>query len=196
MRHANKERATVRGIGFLGYGPHEASLNGKNTRVYQIWGKMFTRCYCPKFLNSNPTYRDCVVHEDWHNFQNFAEWYKQQEFRDDGYCLDKDVLFKGNKVYGPDTCCLIPQEVNKLIAVSKIKSSDLPTGVVLRSCGIKFQATVTCFGRVNYAGTFETADEAHLAYKTLKQKYVKDMAELWKGRISKDVYEALMKWSF
>ena len=26
MRHVNKERATVRGIGFLGYGPYEALM--------------------------------------------------------------------------------------------------------------------------------------------------------------------------
>ena len=28
--------------------------------------------------------------------------------------IDKDILVKGNKVYSPNTCCLVPKNVNNL----------------------------------------------------------------------------------
>ena len=26
--------------------------------------------------------------------------------------IDKDLLYEGNKIYSPETCCLIPKEIN------------------------------------------------------------------------------------
>lgn len=36
--------------------------------------------------------------------------------------LDKDIFIKGNKVYGPDTCCLVPIRVNALLPQEILKN--------------------------------------------------------------------------
>jgi hypothetical protein len=108
----DKMSPSMYGIGFIGDGNHKPSKNGKHTKVYARWKDMIARCYDEKLQAKKPTYKGCSVSKEWHNFQNFAEWY-HENYPADGkdYQLDKDHLVKGNKVYSPDTCCfLTPQE--------------------------------------------------------------------------------------
>lgn len=106
----NKFHPTVFGIGFIGQGNYTT-----NSKCYNTWALMIQRCY---YRDSETTYKDCFVHKHWHNFQNFAEWY--YKFYDSDFMqkwhLDKDLLVKGNKIYGPDTCCFLPQRINKIIS--------------------------------------------------------------------------------
>jgi hypothetical protein len=43
--------------------------------------------------------------------------------------LDKDILYKGNKIYSPDTCVFVPQEINALFVKNDANRGDLPIGV-------------------------------------------------------------------
>ena len=47
----------------------------------------------------NKTYIGCTVCEEWHNYQNFAQWHEEHyyEVPNEIMCLDKDILIKGNK---------------------------------------------------------------------------------------------------
>ena len=89
------------GIGCLGEGKYKMSENGKKTKCYNTWHNMLERCYNPKYQEKYPTYKDCEVCESWHNFQAFAEWYENNyyEIPNESMSLDKDILFKGNKIY-------------------------------------------------------------------------------------------------
>ena len=91
----------VIGVGYMGDGTHKPTLNGKHTKPYKTWVGMIERCYCTKRLLRFPTYSDCTVCDEWHNFQNFAIWFDDNYI--EGYHLDKDVKIKGNRVYSPDT---------------------------------------------------------------------------------------------
>ena len=44
-------------------------------------------------------------------------------------------------------------------------------------------------------GRFDTPEEAFQAYKQVKESYIKEVAEKWKGDIDPRVYEALMNWT-
>lgn len=96
-----------------------------------IWTSMLSRCYCPTYLRRFPTYKDCYVVEDWHNFSNFVKWFKSNYV--EGYRLDKDFLIPGNKEYGPDTCLFIPANTNGVIAQHKKWQITFPDGAVLKT---------------------------------------------------------------
>lgn len=107
---------SVYGVGYYGHGKYSARTNSEKTEEYIKWFSMFVRCYDEKYQEKQPTYIGCSVSEDFHNFQNFAEWYNRNKYE----CnypleLDKDFLYEGNKVYSPSTCCLIPKEINNQI---------------------------------------------------------------------------------
>ena len=122
-------RPSVMGIGFIGVGDYTSkSHKGKS---YKLWLGMFTRCYSESYQNKFPTYKDCTVHPDWHNFQNFAEWY-EENYPNDGerYHLDKDIKIKGNKIYSPFACLFATVEDNVRSANAKSYKLVGPDGVV------------------------------------------------------------------
>ena len=104
------------GIGYIGEGKYKSKENGKNTRVYKTWKNMLQRCYDSKYHEEKPTYINCSVSEEFHNFQNFGEWDEYNFYQIEGQqmCLDKDILVKHNKLYSPDTCIYVPKTINSL----------------------------------------------------------------------------------
>lgn len=63
----------VFGVGYIGEGDYKTRENGKTTRVYQTWNNMLIRCYDEKYQEKRPTYKNCFVNEEWHNFQNLIQ---------------------------------------------------------------------------------------------------------------------------
>lgn len=64
---------SIAGIGYFGQGEYKAHINKKMTKEYQIWSSMITKCYDEKSLQKEPSYRECSVCKEWHNFQTFAK---------------------------------------------------------------------------------------------------------------------------
>lgn len=190
----NPYHPRVLGIGYIGVGPFNAGRSSKHTPEYEAWKSMLTRCYAPMFLNKNPTYRGCFVGKDWHNFQNFAEWFSNQVFKGSGYDLDKDLLSGDVKIYSESTCCLIPSALNTFLISDKAKNSDYPAGVSLHSRSATFSARVSVNGVRKNLGFYRTPNEAYRAYVKAKEAYVKEMALEWQERIDARVFNALMKW--
>lgn len=183
---------TVSGVGFLGLGKHTARDNGIESLEYRVWRSMIRRCYSPKAQVRDYMYAGCTVNDDWHNFQNFAEWYTNHEFSGLGYDLDKDLLIQGNKIYSPNTCCLLPKELNGIIH-AKNKSSGLVGTTFHKQTG-KWQAQLKNNGRQIFLGLFESQTEAHSVYIAEKEAYVRERAEYWRGSIEGKAYDALMNW--
>lgn len=183
----------VCGIGYFGIGKYEARINGKLTPEYSAWNGMLARCYDEKVTNKHPTYKDCEVCEEWHNFQNFAEWYVNQKHYGLGYDLDKDIIFKGNKLYSPETCTLSPQEINKLLLENPSIRGEYPMGVCYFKRAGRFMAGVKMYGRRVHLGYFDTVEEASQAYQKAKKKHIKKVALEWKDRIDERLFDALMQ---
>ena len=96
--------------GYLGVGEHTYNSNPKRS---DCWRAMFKRCY--EEHGNYPTYTQTTVCEEWHNFQNFAEWYDTNY--QEGYDLDKDLKdVRGLKVYSEDTCCFLDPILNKQLS--------------------------------------------------------------------------------
>ena len=117
---------SVYGVGCVGIGKHETKINGRNTKPYDTWNSMLTRCYSQKSMMRSPTYHDVTVCEEWHNFQNFADWFYVNYAK--GLHLDKDVKVKGNKIYSPDTCLFITKANNSIQAKASRHTFINPQG--------------------------------------------------------------------
>lgn len=108
---------------YIGVGVYKThDCNQKSTFEYKKWRWMLLRCYNPNELEKEPSYIGCNVCNEWMNFQNFAQWIQDNKYQCDNLELDKDLLILGNKLYSPDTCCLLPHEIN--FAVSNCTSIE------------------------------------------------------------------------
>lgn len=184
--------ASVYSVGFVGEGEYKLSENGKSTKCYRTWLQMIRRCYSKKFQERNPTYKDCEVCPEWHNFQVFAEWYYENYYKIDGevMCLDKDILWKGNKIYSPDTCIFVPNRINCLFIKADSKRGDLPIGV--RRYKNTYVAQMNIKGKMAHLGYFDTPHKAFLMYKLNKELALHIIANEYKDKIPNKLYNAMM----
>lgn len=186
------------GIGFIGEGKHSIRENDRYTDKYLTWSGMLMRCFSKRFLEDHPTYKDCTVCEEWHCYQNFADWYDENYYEVEGHRmhLDKDILVKGNRVYSPDTCAFVPQFINGMFIGRKALRGNLPIGV--KTCSrYENKYEVRCCdskGGRKYLKTFNSPEEAFEAYKEYKEQVIKDIAEEYKLLIPDNLYEAMMNY--
>lgn len=179
------------GVGYSGEGVYSKDSSKEMKHVFQIWVDMLRRCYCEKTLQKRPTYKGCTVCDEWHNFQNFADWYINHEFYGLGYELDKDLLVSGNKIYSPNTCCLIPSILNATLQTGRNRESSLPRGVSKHS-GSGYITKLVTQDYGNLYKRFATVEEASVFYKKMKKEDLINRAEKWKYLVAVDVYESLL----
>lgn len=189
----------VYGVGFIGVGEYSAKIGKSIHPFYEAWRGSLRRCYDPKAQKKRPNYIGCSVHSDWHNYQDFCKWSEEEVFFT-GYKLDKDLLVANNKVYSPDTCVYLPNELNCMISNTGIGGRELPKGVSLSSNPKArskiYVANLQRKTTNNYnLGYFDNPEEAHAVYKMEKEKYVKERAMFWRENISTKAFDALMCWT-
>ena len=161
---------------------------------YIKWHDMIHRCYNAKFHKRQPQYIGCTVCEEWLNYSNFKVWYDQHKIPGMSLDLDKDILFKGNKVYSPETVALVPHAINTLFLSKKADRGDYPIGVSYEKDKKKFRAYMSFMGGQIKLGTFDTAEAAFARYKEYKEDFIKDIAEQYRDIIPDKVYKAMMNW--
>jgi len=185
----NLNHPVIFGIGYYGIGKYKAWGGVKLNKNYNMWTGMIKRCYDEKMQEKHPTYKDVTVCEEWHNFQNFAAWFEDNYI--EGFELDKDIICPDCRVYSPETCCFVPREINLLF--KNITKRNLPLGVYyLRG---RYQVSTPTNDKSTYIGFYKTVEEALIAHKTAKEKYMKEAAEKWKDKIDSRVYDALMNYT-
>ncbi len=143
---------------------------------YKTWAGMLRRCYSVALHARFPTYKDCSVASEWHRFSAFRNWMSRQNW--EGNQLDKDILFHGNKVYGPETCVFVSLEVNSFVTDSRAIRGSLPIGVYLhRECRKYYAQLNDGKGKHIYLGAFDTPDKAHMAWLAAKREKAIRLAE-------------------
>lgn len=203
----NKSKKRVYGVGLndadyvlqkeetVGY------INGKRKRkivgfcpYYRTWENMLKRCYSARFQERNPAYKDCTVSDEWLTFSNFKRWMEKQNW--EGKQLDKDLLFEGNKVYGPDTCVFITQTVNKFTTDRGADRGKWPIGVNWHKGANKFQSLCSnpFTKKQEYLGLFTCEQQAHNAWRKRKLELAHELAAIQTDpRVAKALIERYSK---
>ena len=187
-------------VGMIGV-KYPAKVNNKHTKEYIAWRCMLVRCYDSKYKQDFPTYDDVECCKEWLYFENFYEWIHSQEnfekwLNGDKWAVDKDILVKGNKIYSPDTCCLVSPNVNALFVRQDSSRGDLPIGVRKRKYGYQALCSNPYTHKTKAIGRRKTIEETFNIYKIHKENLIKQVAqeEYAKGNITKRCYEAMMNY--
>lgn len=191
---------TIYGVGITG-NKYPLSINCELTREYVLWHSMLCRCFDKRFKIAQPAYDEVDCCKEWLLFDNFYEWLHNQDnfdkwFSEKWWALDKDIIVKNNKIYSPEMCCLVPQNVNCLFLKRKAERGSLPIGV--KQSGKLFEATCNNpFTRKNERlGRYKTPELAFESYKIYKEMQIKQVAqeEYNKGNITKKCYDAMINY--
>lgn len=187
----NPYHNSVCNVGYVGEGVYPKSINSKITKSYTTWYDMINRCYSEKELLKRPTYKDVTVCEEWYNFQNFAKWFEENynPIHMINWHLDKDILVNGNRVYSPETCCFVPNEINLLF--KKDKNGKYNPGVFYDKRNNKYRSRITFNGKEKHIGYYDTELEAHSSYIKEKLIHIKKVSDKWRSLIGEKVYNAM-----
>lgn len=184
----NRQFHKVWGVGICEKGKHIAQVDGKGTKLYDHWTAMLNRCYNPNSSKYNADrYLDVTVDERFHYFQDFAEWCINQVGHNEDFVLDKDLLSDGQRAYSPEHCVFVPNEINAAFNSAQKARGQWPIGVYYNKKACKFIAQINEFGTRRCLGRFSTPDDAFNVYKINKEKQLKELADLWKGKIDSRV---------
>lgn len=187
---------TYSGVGYLGMKTYYKEAK-EYKRQLEVWTSMLKRCYNEN-CERHTWYEDCTVAEEWHCFANFLKWYNEHYYElPDGMGdldLDKDMKSHNNKVYGPDTCLLIPAAINRRIYHRITSSSNLPLGVTYDKKTGKYKARGKIDKKDVHFGKYDTIEEAFQRVKLEKESEIRKAAELYKPYMPQEVYDAVMNY--
>lgn len=180
---------------------------GNRTITFGYWEDMMKRCYYQPDVERYPSYSECYVCDEWLELPNFERWVVDNYYQcgDERMVLDKDILFKGNKLYSPDTAMFVPERINGLFTKTNRMRGTYPIGVYYKKKNGKFCAQVSKLSdemrgtkKQEYLGLFDTPEEAFIAYKFEKEKYIKQVADYYIARYSNfplKLYRALYNYT-
>ncbi len=180
IRTPSSAMSTSRRSLVFGVGINDSPYNTSNTEngklipcpLYSQWKAMLQRCYCPKWKARYPTYDACTIATEWLRYSNFLVWADQYDWV--GKHLDKDLLIKGNKLYGPDTCLWIDPNINRLLLNSVKRRGTCPIGV--SELVGKYIARISINGKMQTIGLFGSVEEASSAFLKAKAAHVSSIA--------------------
>jgi hypothetical protein len=150
-------------------------INGKPVpcKIYATWKNMLWRCYSLRSQKTNPSYVGCTVTPEWHTFSNFRNWCLSQGDIINKQ-LDKDILYPHNKLYSPETCVFVTNNLNSLLTKANAIRGKYPIGVSLHKRKNKYIAHISIQSKNKYLGLYTTPEEAHQAYINAKIQHIQD----------------------
>ena len=192
----NPYYSEVLNIGKIG-AKYPSKKDNKHLKEYIVWRHMLERCFDLNYKNKYPSYKHVTCCDEWLLYENFYEWlHKQPNFNKwlngNRWAVDKDILYKGNKLYSPETCLLVPQNINSLFTKRNLCRGNLPIGVQEHSN--KYRAYLSVFGKHINFPVRESIDEAFSDYKKHKENMIKHIAktEFDNGNITKECFDAMV----
>ena len=187
---------TFYGVGYMGMRTNYKD-SSRYSRQHEVWSSMMKRCY-NKNCTRHTWYEDCRVAEEWHNFANFLKWYNDHYYElPEGMGevdLDKDIKYHNNKIYGPDTCLLVPAAINRRIYHRITSYTGLPLGVTYDEKSGRYKARGRADKKDKFFGYYNTVEEAFARVKLEKEKEIRKAAELYKPYMPEEVYNAVINY--
>lgn len=173
---------------------------GRLKSSYISWFCMLKRSYDKKYKIEHNTYKDVTCCDEWNKYSNFEKWYDENywECGEEKMSLDKDILIKGNKIYSPDTCIIVPQRINALFTKNDYNRNMFIGVYKDKKCKSRYVSKISKNGKFEWIGRFNTPEDAFYAYKEAKENYVKQVANEYKQKYPNfphKLYDAMYKYN-
>lgn len=174
-----------------------------DSKEYNTWYHMLTRCLNSEYKNKKPTYKDVTCCDEWLSFWNFCDWLRSQENYNvwkelKWSSIDKDIFRKGNKIYSPENCFLVPVNVNNLFVKHDALRGEHPIGVYYDKDVKKYKSFCTnpFIEKIVTIGSYNTEKEAFESYKEYKEALIKKIADIEyeKGTITEKCKNAMYRY--
>lgn len=185
-------------IGFLGGTKYNGNVNYYE---FNIFKNIIERCYkknCSSYISYGA--KGVKVAKEWHNFQNFCEWYinekqKYKNLKNLQLDLDKDLkcLQKQSKIYSKETCILLPTDINCFLAGEHKTVGITPKFI---NDELYFESKIRYKNKICNLGTFKSFEEAKIAYAKEKKKYWLELLEQYKNILPKEYYNLCLQYDF
>jgi hypothetical protein len=169
--------------------------NGKHLQSYIIWQGMIRRCYDENFQKKHPTYKNCTVDKKWLCYENFQKWYDYNYYevknKQDKMCLDKDIFYKNNTIYSPNTCCFVPNSINALFKNQCHNNHDISHR--------KYGYSIYC-GRKDktkkYIGFTTNKDEAIKLSNQARTEHLHEIVSQYENQLPYYLYRYLIEYTY
>jgi len=193
----------VHGIG-LNNRKYPSRVNKDITDEYDAWKSMLYRC-TEGLWSRSPNYKGTTCSENFKHYSFFYEWCQEQvgfnnkDENGNRWHLDKDLLCANNdkymRLYSENTCVFIPHSINSLLIKRDSARGAFPVGVCWHIRDKKYTAQCSVKGgKRRQLGSFDTVQEAFIAYKTFKECLIKEVANEYNHQLDPRAYQALMKY--
>jgi hypothetical protein len=133
-------------------------------------------------------YEFTTISNEWHDFNNYCYWVTLNFV--EGWEIDKDILSGSDKSYSPDTCLMVPREINALFRSSKSKYGK---GVYFDKRDNKYYAQMRIDGKTKNCGSSSTAEGAHKLYVEQRKIHLQELLERYKDIENQYAYNRLFK---
>lgn len=172
--------------------PIKAVVNGVmcTHRAYGTWKNILFRCFDQRTQLRFQTYRNCTIAEEWLRFSVFHKWWKEN-FRE-GWVVDKDLLYPGNKIYSPEHCLYVPEALNNFVISREAKRGSSTIGTAFDDRLGMYRASISLGkGRKQHLGTHKTEEEAYAAWLNAKLKLAEQFKPIC-DEIHPQLYDSLL----
>ena len=176
-------------------------VNRERERIRKIHADIKGRCYNPNH-KSYKSYggQGVTVCDEWLKFNSFYDWYIKNYYKvgDERMCMDKDIINPNSLEYSPENCLILPIRINNLFINRRKSNGGLPTGVRKSIGGYVAKISAkdrNITGENIHLGTFPTPELAGQAYTNKKKEIILEVAEDYKNKIPKKVYDALINYT-
>ncbi len=142
---------------------------------YRVWKHLLERCYSKKYHKKYPTAKEFTIAKEWLTFSNFKDWMEDQIWQ--GKYINKNIIYKNNKHYAPNTCLFVPRYLNTLFTFPNTKKV-LPIGVYESKNKQWYIARITKYEKTYTIGKYKNAMLALKAYNKEKIKYIEELIQI------------------
>lgn len=180
------------GVGYNSGGKHtvKGPHQGK-ARAYVVWRSILMRCYQRQHHTTHQygdTYNGVIVCAEWHDYQNFAEWYYNNFV--EGWEIDKELIYPNTNIYSPEHCRFVPIEINALFK-KKVRWKILPTGVC--KVGERYLIPQRLARTCNRPVAYTDEESAHRAYLQCKAISCRELLNKYVEYLDADVCTRLLQ---